>query len=358
MKFIHTADIHWGMSPDSDKPWSKERTQAIKDSFQEVIRQARERDVDFLFISGDLFHRQPLARDLKELNYLFSTIPSVQVVLIAGNHDRIRANSAVLSFSWCPNVAYLTGEDLESVYFKESNTEVYGFSYHTAEIREDRLSQIQIAGNDHIRILLAHGGDSLHLPFNRSALTVLPFDYIALGHIHKPEILVEGKAAFPGSLEPLDKTELGQHGFYYGEINSLTHCVTTLEFVPVSRCQYISLAVGVTPATTNSELAASISQEISRRGSHHIYRFLIRGMRDPDITFDLDVLTSRFRIAEITDESEPQYDFSALFAQHPSDMIGFFIQALQKEDMNPIEKKALYYGINALLHTTDERSPV
>ncbi len=23
MKFIHTADIHWGMIPDSDKPWGK-----------------------------------------------------------------------------------------------------------------------------------------------------------------------------------------------------------------------------------------------------------------------------------------------------------------------------------------------
>ena len=37
-------------------------------------------------------------------------------------------------------------------------------------------------------------------------------------------------------------------------------------------------------------------------------------------------------------------------------MIGFYIQALQKENASPIEKKALYYGINALLHTTDERS--
>lgn len=48
--------------------------------------------------------------------------------------------------------------------------------------------------------------------------------------------------------------------------------------------------------------------------------------------------------------------FSALFSEHPSDMIGFFIQTLQKENMSPVEKKALYYGVNALLHTTDERS--
>lgn len=79
-------------------------------------------------------------------------------------------------------------------------------------------------------------------------------------------------------------------------------------------------------------------------------------MRDPDISFDLESLMMRYRIADILDESEPQYDFSALFEEHPSDMIGFYIRALQKPDMSPVEKKALYYGIHALLLTTDERS--
>ena len=60
MKFIHTADIHWGMTPDSDKPWTRERTQTIKDTFSQIVAKAREMEVDFLFISGDLFHRQPL----------------------------------------------------------------------------------------------------------------------------------------------------------------------------------------------------------------------------------------------------------------------------------------------------------
>ena len=104
------------------------------------------------------------------------------------------------------------------------------------------------------------------------------------------------------------------------------------------------------------ELASRLEREIINRGEKNIYRFRIKGMRDPDIEFDLSHLASRYRICEIVDDSEPQYDFSALFSEHPSDMIGFYIQALQKEDMSPVEKKALYYGVNALLHTTDERS--
>ncbi len=62
------------------------------------------------------------------------------------------------------------------------------------------------------------------------------------------------------------------------------------------------------------------------------------------------------QIIELIDESEPQYDFSRLFAQHPGDMIGFYIRALQKDEMSQIEKKALYYGIDALLSTMDERT--
>ena len=112
MKFIHTGDIHWGMCPDANKPWGKERAQAIKDTFRIIIEKTKEMDVDCLFISGDLFHRQPLMKDLKEVNYLFSTIPSVKIILIAGNHDRIRENSALLSFTWSPNVTFIMDEDL------------------------------------------------------------------------------------------------------------------------------------------------------------------------------------------------------------------------------------------------------
>ncbi len=357
MKFIHTADIHWGMVPDADKPWSRERTQAIRDTFSRIVAAAREREADFLFISGDLFHRQPLQKDLKEVNYLFSTIPSVHVVIIAGNHDRIRKNSALLSFRWAPNVTYLMDETMQSVYFEDCNVEVHGFSYHTPDLYESLTgSGLDVPEDGRIHILMVHGGDVSHLPLDRAALSASGYSYIALGHIHKPEIVIEKKAAFPGSPEPLDPTETGDHGVWLGSIDPLSRKVDSLEFLPLCRSRYIPLIVNITTRTTNTELEMKIAQEINQRGAQNIYRFRIRGMRDPAIEFDLENLTAKYRIAEITDESEPQYDFSALFAEHPSDMIGFYIRAFDKPDMSPVEKKALYYGINALLRTTDERS--
>ena len=356
MKFIHTADIHWGMVPDSDRPWGKKREQAIRLTLQSIVEEARENHVDLLLISGDLFHRQPLARDLKEVNYLFATIPGTRVVIIAGNHDRVRRSSALLSFKWSPNVTYFMDEDLSSVYFEDLNTEVFGFSYHTPEILEDRTTQFMIPNNRRNKILMLHGGDAKHLPFDKNAVAAMPFSYIALGHIHKPGVLIENKMAYPGSPEPLDLTETGPHGFYLGELDEISGRVTSLEFRPISQAQYIPLVVSVTPATTNLELSQLIADEIRKRGAGNIYRFRIKGMRDPDVEFDLDFLAGQWNIVEILDESEPQYDYHALFAEHPSDMIGFYIRALHKEDMSPVEKKALHYGIHALLMTKDERS--
>ncbi|MCC8127562.1 MAG: metallophosphoesterase [Clostridiales bacterium] len=356
MKFIHIADVHWGMHPDNDKPWARDRAQAIKDTFAEVIRQVKEREADCLLIAGDLFHRQPLLRDLKEVNYLFSTIPATRVVIIAGNHDRVRINSALMSFRWCSNVTWLMKEEPSVVTFPELGLDITGFSYHTPEITDARLTDIRPPAGSYIHILLAHGGDPKHLPIDKNLLSASGFSYTALGHIHKPEISPDKRWAFPGSPEPLDRTETGRHGMIVGEISPSTRQVTSLEFVPLCQAQYISLIVRVIPKTTNTELNERIFNEIRKRGVHHIYRLRLQGRRDPDIVFDLDSLGHRLQIIEVIDETEPQYDFSRLFAEHPCDMIGFYIRALDKEDMTPVEKKALYYGIDALLNTTDERS--
>lgn len=355
MKFIHTGDLHYGMKPDIGKPWSAERAQAVKDALASIVRAARDEKVDLLLIAGDLFHHQPLVRDLKEIGYLFASIPDVAVAVIAGNHDRIRDNSAVLSFPWPKNVYYFTESSLSSVYLRRINTEVYGFSYHTREIRDNLLEGVEAPENGRIRILLCHGGDAKHLPLDVKELSEAGFSYCALGHIHKPEIAVPGKVAWCGSPEPLDLTETGPHGYFLGEINDISRQITSLDFVRLAKVQYTSLIVHVTPDSTNAELLMTLSDELARRGSQNIYRLQIKGLRDPDVVFDLDTLRQRFRIAELFDYSEPKYDFSRLFAEHSSDMIGFFIQELDKPDLSLLDKKALYYGVSALLHTTEER---
>ena len=116
-------------------------------------------------------------------------------------------------------MTFLESEDVSSVYFEDINTEVTGFSYYTAEIPEPRLDALEAPEDGKIHILLGHGGDANHVPIDRAALASSGFSYIALGHIHRPEILLDKKMAYCGSPEPLDKTETGRHGILYGEID-------------------------------------------------------------------------------------------------------------------------------------------
>ena len=37
-----------------------------------------------------------------------------------------------------------------------------------------------------INILVAHGGDEKHIPISKKRVAMSGFDYVALGHIHKP----------------------------------------------------------------------------------------------------------------------------------------------------------------------------
>lgn len=99
MKFIHTADIHWGMIPDSDKPWGKKREQAIRLTFQGIIEDARDSRADLLLISGDLFHRQPLARDLKRST---TCSPRFREPALSSSPEIMTGFGKVLHFSASP----------------------------------------------------------------------------------------------------------------------------------------------------------------------------------------------------------------------------------------------------------------
>lgn len=346
MKFIHIADIHWNAAPDSGKPWSQMCKRTIKHTFQSLISHIEEEQIPLLLIAGDLFNHQPLSRDLRDINSLFMTIPNTKVVMIAGEHDYLSPSSAYLSFNWNQNVTFLSSKDLTSVYFPELNVEVHGFSYHSSEIRTPLLEGLKAPRNDRRHILLVHGGDESHLPFTKESLKSTGFDYIALGHSHKPQVFIDHMAAYPGSLEPVKKTEFGKHGYIAGEL-SLSG--TRFWHVPFAQLQYISLVIHITPEITDLELQNLLKEEMDERGRKNIYRFRLKGVYDSKSDFDLESLKKQYRIIDIINECEPDFDYDKLYKEHKGDMIGLFINKFYKADMNPTEKKALIYGLKALM---------
>jgi len=351
MKFIHIADIHLGAVPDSNRPWGADREKELWRSFEYIIEQCNEDKIDLLLIAGDLFHRQPLLRELKEVDYILNKLETSKVVIIAGNHDFVGARSYYQDFKWNDKVSMFLSEQMDKVVLEELETEVYGLSYCNRDITKPLYDELKPEENDYYHILLAHGGDEKDIPINRRKLYESHFDYIALGHIHKPEVMND-KMAYSGSLEPIDKNEIGEHGYILGELtrNNEGRILTEVRFIPNSIRQYRRVALQINQDTTNGALVDQAKEIISSNGASDIYTFYIQGVRDEGIHFDKEVLKSLGCVLEVEDQSVPDYDFDALYRENADNMIGMFIQRIRdnaKED--DIARKALYYGIEALL---------
>lgn len=346
MRFIHIADVHLGATPDSNYAWGKLRKREIIDSFKGVIDVCKKESIELLLIAGDLFHKAPLVRELKEIDYLFSQIPHTKVVLIAGNHDYIGPYSNYRNYEFSSNVIMIKDDYMNHVYIEELNTEVYGFSYTTRDITEARYENVPIDRTDRINILLAHGGDERNIPIRKNRLKELRFDYIALGHIHKPE-RIDTNIAYAGSLEPLDINEVGNHGYILGDIQER---MCKLHFVPFSKRRYIHLTITINTSTTNEGLYDSIYKEINNNGIENIYKIIIEGRKDADIIYDIEPIYDMGNIMEVVDNTVIDYDFDKLYEDNKDNIVGLYIESIcnsKEEDI--IVQKALYYGMEALL---------
>lgn len=354
MKFIHTADVHLGATPDAEFEWSQDRGREIWEALERLVKRVDTQGADLLLIAGDLFHRQPLMRELKEVNYLFSTLRTAQVVLLAGNHDFLKPDSYYWKFPWCENVHFLYGEGCESVYLPQCNTRVYGLSYHSREITEPLYDSLRPQEDGSCSILLAHGGDSRHIPIDKRRLASSGFDYIALGHIHKPQVLIPDKMQYAGALEALDKEDTGVHGFVEGEIRDGQ--VRTW-FIPNGSREYKELKIMSHPGDTSLSLEQAVREQIKVFGEKHQYKITLTGFRDPDIIYDIQRYEKLGRVVEVKDETEPDYDFEALVRQYKDGIISQYIKRLKGEkaleELDEIQRRALYYGVQALLETKE-----
>ena len=350
MKIIHTADVHLGACPDPGSPWSGERKDAVWNTWKALIERVRAERADLLVVSGDLFHRQPLVRELKEINYLFSTIPDTAVILTAGNHDYIRKDSCYPDFPWNRNVIGLWDRECRRVSVPGKNICVYGCSYHEREVTENLYRGIRPEGRESCHILLVHGGDEKHSPVNMAELAEAGFDYVALGHIHRPRILVQDKMAYCGALEPLDRNDTGPHGFM--EIRCEAGR-TKAEFIPFASCSYLDVNLEVNENTTQAELEEMARGAMEKAGRRNLFRLILTGFRDIHTEFSDGRLEQLGRVTEVEDHTRPACDFSELSRIYAGSLIGEYVDCFAGSD-DPVKQKALYYGVEALLEARRE----
>ena len=364
MKFIHIADVHLGAEPESGSSLGKLRRIEIWEAFRDILKICEREQTDLLLIAGDLFHAQPLLRDIKEVEYLFRQLTHTKVVLVAGNHDCLMAGSHYYDVEFSPNVHFLMDSRGESVYFPEWNTEVFGLSYEMRQIPEARYDSISIADPSRINILLAHGtmqgGEDKSIPLHRGALEAAGFDYVALGHIHNRYEISEN-IVYAGSLEPLDRGETGQKGFIRGELTKQQGKVgLSLEFVPHAVREYMVLEQPVTVESTELSVCGELLEAMKKQGLQHMYLINLTGIHAGELIWNLENLLQVLRaeganVVELCDRSVPDIPLERLRREQKDTLPGRFIERMEAVEDKELGRMALQYGLQSLLYRYERK---
>lgn len=354
IKFIHTADIHLGLQFNNvsfDKEKAIARRREIWSTFERIVKKCIDDNIDFLFIAGDLFEATYFTLgDMKRVRDTLATCTGVNVIISAGNHDFIDGKSLYNKVEWSPNVT-IFNSDLEKKVFKELNTIVYGYSWDRIEIRESLLLDNLSRDENMYEILILHGDigiSSNYMPLDIKKLRDLNMDYIALGHIHKPNFFTE-KIAYSGCPEPLDFGETGDRGIIIGTINK---GVTKTELLPFSKRRFFRIDINLDNEMGYLDIVNKIKEISIGDCDLDFYRVNLQGYIDSDLNLTNlgDDLENYFYHIEIIDNTEPDFDLDELENMNKDNIIGQFIYTMKSKGLeNKTVKDSLHYGLSALL---------
>lgn len=216
MKILHTADLHLGQIIYQNYDRSDEH----RHFFNQLEQWCKDERPDALLVSGDVFDiQQPSATVKKAFTdyfvHLHQECPQMQIVITAGNHDsasRIQADSSVWKFA----NAHLIGippaidsteqdDDWQYKYIVKLDTGyIVSLPFMIGARKEIIQSILDKVADDNTQnlpvVMMAHqavtGLDIQGHNFDIGTLKTIAadsmgngFDYLALGHIHKPQTI-------------------------------------------------------------------------------------------------------------------------------------------------------------------------
>lgn len=245
--FIHAADLHLDspMSGLKHLPPSifKKLQESTFEAFAKIVDSAIFHNVDFIILAGDLFDGEDRSiraqtRFRKEMERLAEC--GIAVYAVHGNHDHMDGRWAHLPL---PENVHIFSHEVEvAKHIAENGTSVhlYGFSYPKRHVAERMIDQYSRENGADLHIGILHGsfeGSSDHAqyaPFRINDLLEKDFDYWALGHIHKREILItQPPVIYPGNIQGRNRKETGPKGCYLVELDSSGAKTEFLEAAPV-----------------------------------------------------------------------------------------------------------------------------
>ncbi|MFB0536922.1 MAG: exonuclease SbcCD subunit D [Anaerolineae bacterium] len=306
IRLLHFADLHLGVENygriDPQTGLFSRLTDFLR-SLDQIVDHALEQEMDLVIFAGDAYKsRDPSPTYQREFAKRIQRLSAagIPTVLVVGNHDtpsalgranaveifatlevenivvakrpathRLETNSGpiqVVTLPWVVRSTLLAREEYKNLNLEEVNALIL-------EKIENIIAR-EIEGLDPAvpTVLAAHGsvfgatygsersvmlGQEVILP--RSMVTNPAFDYVALGHIHKHQVISEEPpVVYAGSIERIDfGEEKEDKGFVVAEVEKGR---TSYEFVKLAARPFVTVEVEARGDDPTAEVLAAIDE--------------------------------------------------------------------------------------------------
>lgn len=267
-RFLHAADIHLdsplrGLSRYEGAPVEALRN-ATRRALENLVQMAIDEKVAFLVVAGDLYDgdwkdyntAQFLVRQMSRLDKA-----GIPVVVISGNHDAQSKLTRQLNLP--SNVRTLSVAQPETVLLDHVGVAIHGQGFEHAEVTSDLSQGYPAPEKAYFNLGLLHTsadgreGHARYAPCTVEALKRHGYDYWALGHIHKREVLCdEPYVVFSGNTQGRHIREEGSKGATLVTVED--GIVLSLEHRPVDVVRWSRLTLDLTGAHESEEVLSTL----------------------------------------------------------------------------------------------------
>lgn len=367
LKFLHCSDIHLD-SPffDVTPEKSEERRRELRSTFMRLMEFVRDKGVDYVLISGDLFDTKYATNvTLEILLREFRNCPETQFIIAPGRADAYENNLIYASERLPENCHVFKSEGLNRIYFERDKVMVYGWGFATEEFVQNPLYDARVDDTTNINIVCGYAdldgevGSTL-CPISRNDLKTFGADYYALGSRHEAtELAGIGGSMFSyaGSLECMGFDEPGLGG---AKLLNVKYADGELAIdgknMTFGHIRFVNETVDITGVNTTSEIINRISRMISDKkyGIETALRCTLVGQVEPTFVIPTSLENDVFGLYcfELCDRTSPLYSTELL--RRDMSMKGELFRTLlphlegDNEEQRIIAARALREGLAAL----------
>ncbi len=326
MKILHFADLHLGVESYGRIDPATGISSRLLDflsALDQVVDYALENRVDLVLFCGDAYKsREPSQTQQREFAKRINRLVTggIPIFLLVGNHDlpnaigkattteifdtlavknvyvsnrpdiyRIPTQSGTIqiaSLPWLRRSALLSKEETKNLDFEQINQKLQQvltniIAAHASKLNPG-LPSILAA---HVGVANATVGSERLMAIGQEHFLLLgnvanpAFNYIALGHIHKHQVLSENPpVVYAGSLEKVDfGEEEDEKGFYLVEIEPdqpAGQRQVSFDFHPVSGRRFLTINVDIEPE--NADPTSTMLRAIHPAGEDKVRGAIVR----------------------------------------------------------------------------------